>query len=182
MHEARRFVTGLNDVGRSVVTFDDYAPNTKELEGWPGAYISEVWVTDSCPVDNGGDEDRSLRPIQHDPTPAGTIFRVVEIPPEKSFEADKIDTGAVFESMGSENRPSDNDISQHPSMHFTNSVDYIVVISGEMHMLMEDGEVLLRQGDCVVQRGTKHAWVNRGETPCVIAAILIDAKPLDGAA
>ena len=180
MHKVRRFVTGINDEGRSIVTFDDHTPNTMEIGGWPGAYISEVWVTDSCPVDNSGNEDKSLRPIRHDPTPAGTVFRVVEIPPEKSLEGNEIDSSAAFESMGSENQPSDSDRTRHPSMHFTNSVDYLVVISGEMHMLMEDGEVLLSQGDCIVQRGTKHAWVNRGEVPCVLAAILVDAKPLEG--
>jgi mannose-6-phosphate isomerase-like protein (cupin superfamily) len=61
-------------------------------------------------------------------------------------------------------------------MHVTDSIDYLVVMSGEMHMLMEDGETLLKQGDCIVQRGTKHAWVNRSGKPCVIAAVLVDAK------
>ena len=179
MHKVKRFVTGVNDERRSVVTFDDHASNTMEIAGWPGAHVTEVWVTDSCPADNEGDEDRAARPIRHDPTPTGTIFRVVEIPPEKSLGDETIDASAAFESMGSENQPSDSDSEQHASMHFTNSVDYIVVISGEMHMLMEEGEVLLRQGDCIVQRGTKHAWVNRGEVPCVIAAVLVDAKPLE---
>jgi quercetin dioxygenase-like cupin family protein len=62
-------------------------------------------------------------------------------------------------------------------MHTTNSLDYLVVIAGEMWMVMEEGEVLLRQGDCVVQRGTNHAWVNKSDKPCLLAAILIDAKP-----
>ena len=69
------------------------------------------------------------------------------------------------------------DSAKHPSMHKTNSIDYLVVISGEMWMVMEEGEVLLRQGDCIVQRGTNHAWVNKSGKPCVIAAILIDAVP-----
>jgi mannose-6-phosphate isomerase-like protein (cupin superfamily) len=61
-------------------------------------------------------------------------------------------------------------------MHKTNSVDYLVVISGEMWMVMEDGEVLLRAGDCVVQRGTNHAWINKSDKPCLLAAVLIEAK------
>ena len=177
MHKVRRYVTGLDEAGRSVVTFDDYAQNTLEIGGWPGAYISEVWVTSASPADNREDEDASLRPIRHDPTPGGSIFRVVEIPPEKSFGPDEIDSSAAFESIGSHNKPSEDDTARHPSMHFTESVDYLVIISGEMHMLMEEGEVILRQGDCIVQRGTKHAWVNRGDVPCVMAAVLIDAKP-----
>ena len=178
MFKARRFITGLNEKGQSVVTFDDYAQNVMEIGGWPGAYVSEIWVTDACPADNSGSEDASLRPVRHDPSPSGSIFRVVEIPPERSIRDAGIDADAAFESLGSSQRPSEEDTERHPSMHFTDSVDYLVVISGEMHMLMEEGEVLLRQGDCIVQRGTKHAWVNRGDVPCVIAAVLIDAEPL----
>jgi len=176
MHKAHRFVTGLNDKGQSTVTIDDDAPNVMKVEGWPGAYVSELWVTDSCPVDNSGDTDTSLRPIQHEPTPLGSIFRVAEFPSETSGG---IDSRAAFNQIGTRNKPSDEDIGKHPTMHYTDSIDYVIVISGEMHMQMEDGEeVLLRQGDCVVQRGTKHAWVNRSGKPCVIAAVLIDAEPL----
>jgi mannose-6-phosphate isomerase-like protein (cupin superfamily) len=112
--------------------------------------------------------------MRHDPTSAGTIFRVVEFPPEA---AGTIDTKQAFEAMGSHNKPRAEDSAKHPSMHKTNSLDYLVVIAGEMWMVMEEGEVLLRQGDCVVQRGTNHAWVNKSDKPCLLAAILIDAKP-----
>ena len=127
------------------------------------------------PVDNSGDEDLSTRPLRHDPTEQGTIFRVVEIPPEK-LTGGKFDTDLAFESMGSHHKPTEEDKKQHASMHFTDSIDYLVVISGEMHMLMEDGtETLLKPGNCIVQRGTKHAWVNRGDVPCVLAAVLVNA-------
>ena len=177
MNKIKRFVTGLNDEGKATVIYDDYAENIMEIGGWPGAYVSELWVTNETPVNNDGREDRAARPIRHDPTSGGSIFRVVEIPPEKDVHVE-IDASAAFESMGSHNKPSDEDAAKHASMHFTNSVDYLVVISGEMHMLMEEGEVLIKQGDCIVQKGTKHAWVNRGDVPCVLAAVLIDAKPL----
>ena len=173
----RRFVTGLDARRRSIVQIADTAANVLPIAGWPGASITELWVTDEMPVDNGGTIDRGARPIRHDPTPGGTIFRVVEIPPETGHAAG-IDVAAAFGSMGSRNRPSASDSQRHASMHFTNSIDYLVVISGEMWMLMDDGEVLLPPGDCVVQRGTKHAWVNRGSVPCVIAAVLIDAVPI----
>lgn len=171
----RRFVTGLNDKGESTVTIDDVATNVLPIAGWPGAVISEIWTTDENPVDNSGNVDRGARPIKHDPTPGGSIFRVVEIPPESDRP---IDVEAAFASMGSGNVPSAKDSARHASMHFTNSIDYLVVISGEMHMLMEDGEVLLPTGSCIVQRGTKHAWVNCSGKPCVLAGILIDAKPV----
>jgi mannose-6-phosphate isomerase-like protein (cupin superfamily) len=113
--------------------------------------------------------------MRHDPTPSGTIFRVVEIPPESA--GTKIDTSATFGQLGSTHQPSAADSAKHPTMHKTDSIDYLVVISGSMHMLMEEGEVELHAGDCIVQRGTNHAWVNRSGKPCVLAAVLIDGKP-----
>jgi mannose-6-phosphate isomerase-like protein (cupin superfamily) len=172
----RRFVTGFDAEGRSIVQIDDTAANVMQIAGWPGASITELWTTDEMPVDNGGTTDRGARPIRHDPTPNGTIFRVVEIPPEGTGGG--IDTEAAFAAMGSHNKPSADDRSKHGSMHFTDSVDYLVVMSGEMHMVMEQGEVLIPTGSVVVQRGTKHAWVNRSGKPCVIAAVLVDARPL----
>jgi mannose-6-phosphate isomerase-like protein (cupin superfamily) len=172
VQQVRRFVTGHNAAGKAIVMLNDYAPNVTEIKGWPGLGVTEVWVTDEMPVDNHGAKDRSLRPMRHDPTPSGTIFRVVEIPPEG-----KMDPEVAFGHLGSHNKPSATDSAKHPTMHKTNSIDYLVVISGSMHMLMEEGEVELHAGDCIVQRGTNHAWVNRSGKPCLLAAVLIDAKP-----
>jgi mannose-6-phosphate isomerase-like protein (cupin superfamily) len=120
------------------------------------------------------EKPRPLRPLQHDPASNGTIFRVVEIPPESTTS---IDTAETFAQLGSGNKPTEEDQAKHPTMHKTNSIDYLVVISGEMWMIMEEGEVLLKPGDCVVQRGTNHAWKNSGKEPCLLAAVLIDAHP-----
>jgi mannose-6-phosphate isomerase-like protein (cupin superfamily) len=174
VQKIRRFVTGHNAAGKAIVIIDDHAPNATEIKGWPGLGVTEIWVTDETPVNNHGTKDRSLRAMRHDPTPSGTIFRVVEIPPEG---AGKIDPQAAFGHLGSTNKPSAADSAKHPTMHKTDSIDYLVVISGSMHMLMEEGEVELHAGDCIVQRGTNHAWVNRSGKPCLLAAVLIDAKP-----
>ena len=170
---ARRIVTGHHPDGRSMVMIDDSGPNMTEIKGWPGLWVTELWTSEEMPIDNRRSDDRGARKMRHDPGPNGTIFRIVEIPPESSNAT--IDVAAAFEDLGSENKPRAADSARHPSMHKTNSVDYLVVISGEMTMLMEDGETLLRQGDCIVQRGTNHAWVNKSGKPCVIAAILVDA-------
>lgn len=170
----RRIVTGHDASGRSNITFEGDAPNIMEMAAWPGARITDLWITSEMPIDNDGLVDRGARPIRHDPEPMGTIFRVVEIPPEA--QGGMQDTAAAFAQMGSHNVPDAKDQSRHPTMHVTDSVDYLVVMSGEMHMLMEDGETLLKPGDCIVQRGTKHAWVNRSGKPCIIAAVLVDAK------
>jgi mannose-6-phosphate isomerase-like protein (cupin superfamily) len=171
---ARRVVTGHNRAGQSVILFDDHARNVTHIPSWKGLYVTELWVTSESPIDNHGDADRSLRPMKHDPDPHGTIFRLVEIPPESTT---RFDAKGIFTELGSSTKPSAADSARHPTMHKTNSVDYLVVISGEMHMVMEEGETLLRQGDCIVQRGTNHAWVNKSSAPCLIAAILVDAKP-----
>ena len=174
MQNIRRIVTGHNAQGRSNITFAGEATNVLDSPAWPGSRVTELWVTEEIPVDNTGEADRGARPIRHDPGPGGTIFRVVEIPPESKTT---IDTAAAFADIGSTRVPTAEDSARHPSMHATDSVDYLVVISGEMHMLMEEGEILLKAGDCIVQRGTKHAWVNRSSAPCVMAAILVDAHP-----
>ena len=174
MKDIRRIVTGHDDQGRSVISFCGLAENILESPAWPSSRLTELWVTEEMPVDNRGEADRGARPIQHDPVPRGSIFRVVEIPPEASS---KIDTSAAFAELGSTKLPTAEDSAKHPSMHATDTVDYLVVISGEMYMIMEEGEILLQPGDCIVQRGTKHAWSNRGTEPCVMAAILIDAHP-----
>jgi mannose-6-phosphate isomerase-like protein (cupin superfamily) len=171
----RRIVTGHNAQGKATVMINDLAPNTTEIKGWPGLWVTELWTTNEMPVDNSASADQGARPIRHDPTPNGTIFRVVEFPPESKTLG--IDSKAAFEHLGSHNKPTAEDSAKHPSMHKTDSIDYLMVIAGEMWMVMEEGEVLLRAGDCVVQRGTNHAWVNKSDKPCLLAAILIDAKP-----
>ena len=173
-YQVKRIVTGLNAQQESEISMMGLCTNRLEVQGWPGAFVNELWVTNESPVDNAGTADAALRPIRHDPTRSGTIFRVVEIPPETDLQ---VDAAATFAQMGSANRPTDKDKSRHFSMHKTNSIDYTVVISGECTMLLERGEVQIRQGDCIVQRGTAHAWVNRSKAPCIMAFILIDAVP-----
>ncbi|MGE5147909.1 MAG: cupin domain-containing protein, partial [Candidatus Eiseniibacteriota bacterium] len=67
---------------------------------------------------------------------------------------------------------------RHPAMHCTNTVDYIYILSGEIWALMDEGEVLLRPGDSLIQRGTNHAWSNRSDAPCRFLAVLVDAEPV----
>jgi len=170
----RRIVTGHNANGESTILFDDMGTNVTHIPSWDGLYVTELWVTSEMPINNDGVADQALRPMKHDPDPSGSIFRLVEIPPESKTT---FNAGGIFTELGSSNKPSEADARRHPTMHKTNSIDYLIVISGEMTMEMEDGSTLLKQGDCIVQRGTNHAWINSSDTPCLLAAILIDAKP-----
>jgi mannose-6-phosphate isomerase-like protein (cupin superfamily) len=81
-----------------------------------------------------------------------------------------------FAEMGAQ--AADKAHRRHPGMHRTHTLDYCVVLSGEIYVVLDEGEVLLRAGDCLVQRGTRHAWSNRTEEPCIIAFVLVAAMPL----
>lgn len=172
-HSVRRIVTGHNTAGQAYVTFDGPPTNIRELPGWPGLFVNELWVTEESPADTGGYADRALRPIRHDPTPHGSIFRVIEIPPEKGL---RIDAAQTFTALQSGNQPTAEHKAKHPGMHRTDSIDYVLVLAGECAMVLDTDEITVRQGDCIVQRATNHAWVNRSDAPCVIAVILIDGK------
>jgi quercetin dioxygenase-like cupin family protein len=110
-----------------------------------------------------------------EPPARGTIFRVVDFPPDKGM-AGKVDREKAFAAMGAE-QAMDRSAARHPAMHKTNSVDYALVLDGEIWALMDEGETLLKAGDCLVQRGTNHAWSNRTDTPCRVAFILVNADP-----
>jgi len=115
----------------------------------PGATASVVWTTQGFPVDNTGSEDQGRRPTGTT-LDNGTVFRVLELAPGSS-----------------------------PRNHRTDSIDYAVVTAGEIDMELDDTTVHLKAGDVLVQRGTIHNWVNRGTVPCVIAFVLIAAKPVE---
>ncbi len=166
----RRVVTGHDASGRAVVLIDGAAPNAK-LRKATGLTSTLLWVTDRSPADNFGNADAAAREIGVAPPPRGSIFRVVDFPPAAEFGA--VDNAAMLREMGI---ASGQGGARHAGMHRTRSIDYAVVISGEITMLLDDSEVHLKAGDVLVQRGTNHAWVNRGRENCRIAFVLIDAK------
>jgi mannose-6-phosphate isomerase-like protein (cupin superfamily) len=166
MNPVRRIVTGHRD-GRAVVLFDGAAPNQK-LRQASGLVSTLLWVTEETPADISGATDRSLREIGVPPPAHGTIFRVVDFPPESGARS----RDAILKEMG----VSDQGGARHAAMHRTRSLDYAIVLEGEIDMLLDDSEVHLAAGDVLVQQGTNHAWVNRGARPCRMAFVLVDAK------
>ena len=167
----RRVVTGHDAKGKAVVLIDGAAPNAK-LRKATGLTSTLLWVADRSPADNSGSSDAAEREIGVAPPPRGSIFRVVDFPPSADFGA--VDNSAILREMGLTGGQGG---ARHASMHCTKSVDYAMVISGEIDMLLDDSEVHLKAGDVLVQRGTNHAWVNRGRENCRIAFVLIDAEP-----
>jgi hypothetical protein len=171
----RRVVTGHDREGKSVIASDGPSPHVLALPGRADFALTNLWVTDAAPARNDGGADAAARPVQLEPPAGGTIFRVVEFPPDKV--AAGFDRTAAFAAMGA-SHAMDPDASRHPGMHRTATVDYAIVLAGEIYAVMDEGETLLRAGDCLVQRVTNHAWSNRSDAPCLVAFILVSAAPL----
>jgi quercetin dioxygenase-like cupin family protein len=146
----RRVVTGHDEHGKAIVLIDGEAMNRRQSAS--GNSSTTMWCSDAMPADialGTAIEDMGARVLGTPPPPNGTRFTVNEIVPGSA---------AV--------------------MHRTESLDYAIVIAGEIDMDLDEGSVHLRAGDVVIQRGTNHAWANRGTAPAVIAFVLIDAQPL----
>ncbi len=152
----RRVVTGHDAKGRAVVLIDGAAQNVK-LRKATGLVSTLLWVTEESPADVSGNADRASRETGVAPPPRGSIFRVVDFPPAADFGA--VDNAAMLREMGIAAGRGD---SRHASMHRTKSIDYAVVISGEIDMLLDDSEVHLKAGDVLVQRGTNHGGSSQG--------------------
>ena len=141
----------------------------------PGLALTDLWETGAAPASNEGSADAAARPVRLEPPANGTIFRVVEFPPDANWRKGA-DAREAFESIGAGHTADHK--SADPMMHKTATVDYAIVLKGEIHAVMEAGEKLLRAGDVLVQRGTNHSWSVRGKEPCIVAFILVSAKPL----
>ena len=171
----RRVLTGHDAEGKSVIIADGHAPNVKEMASMPGLALTDLWETKGAPASNEGSADPAARPVHLEPPKNGTILRIVEFPPDSAWRGGANGREA-FKSIGAGHAQDQS--SGDPMMHTTSTVDYIIVLKGEIHAIMDKGETLLRAGDILVQRGTNHSWSVRGNEPCIVAAVLVNAKPL----
>jgi quercetin dioxygenase-like cupin family protein len=170
--QIRRVVTGHDDQGKAVVISDGFAPTVRTNPLRPGHISVDLWRTGAAPVILKKDEpDPTLGPRQIHPGPMGTVFRISEVAPETDAIRNMTPEQAreAFRTQGSEAASTFGRGGRHPLMHRTQTVDYAVVLDGEIYLVLDDTEVLLRTGDVVIQRGTNHAWSNRSDRPCVIA-------------
>ena len=170
----RRVVTGHDKDGKSVFVMDGKAPNVLEMASMPGVALTDLWRTRSSPASNAGNADAATGRIKLEPPAEGTILRIVEFPPDSAWRK-SADAKAAFASIGAGGAPDHE--SGDAMMHATATVDYIIVLQGEIWAILDKGEKLLKQGDILIQRGTNHSWSVRTKEPCVIAAVLIGAKP-----
>ena len=172
MRFTRRVVTGHDADGKAIVLVDGPAPNIKQRKSG-GNTSTLLWVTDECPADVSAKGDRADRQIGVPPPPHGSVFRIVEFAPisKDSLHGDHKKT---LRELGLD--PASQGYARHPNTHRTSTVDYAIVLEGEIDMLLDDTVVHLKAGDVMVQQATNHAWVNNSGKPCRVAFILIDAK------
>jgi hypothetical protein len=173
-----RVVTGHDAQGDAVIASSGPLPMVAELKAIPGTVFHEVWATTGTPVriDNG--PDPTTGPLALPPPAHGTRIRFVDIPPDSdelfARSADQLRAG--FSEIGDMAASTADRGAPHPLMHRTQSIDYGVVMEGEITLVLDQGEVQLSAGGVVVQRGTNHAWANRSGRPCRMLFVLIDGE------
>ena len=175
--QIRRIVSGHNAAGKSVFIMDGEVGPPSGRRTSAGTSVVELWQTDRTPADNSGDKDPTEHPFRLPPPANGSVFRVVEYPPDKErFAAMQAKEWSADAKSQGYTRHSGN--ARHAGFHKTDTIDYAVVLDGEIYALMDEGEKLMKAGDVLIQRGTSHAWSNRSDKPCRVAFILIDATPV----
>src|SRR5262249_43837402 len=182
LHQFRRVVTGYDSEGRSIIVSDELADNSEaELPFWPGTGTTSIWTTTSGPASNR-DEDIPREVTGFAPEGSGGVgFMIMEIQPESQLEnmppeQRELATTPVARLLS---QAFEIDTSKSYGMHATDTVDFLVLLSGELTLLVDNDEVTLKPFDTVIQRGVNHGWVNRGTQPALIAAAVIDAEPLE---
>lgn len=153
IRRVRRLVTAVDKDGLSYIAEDRNSPHVKVVANTPSFAVTELWRSNAIPVDNKGPIDDGLSVIELTPPNNGVVFRYVEFPPDTDWL----------------NNPSAPD----SQVHTTASIDFAIVISGEIYAVLDKDESLMREGDVLIQRGTRHSWSNRGDKPVVMAFALI---------
>jgi len=175
----RRIVTGHDASGKAIVVSDAAAPTVHSNPLRPGHFSTDLWRTNEAParISRAYTEPTAV-PRRITAAENGTIVRISTVPPEGE-DVRNMDAGTakqVFASFGNPDASTFGQNQRHPFMHRTESIDYAIILEGEMHLVLDDSETLCRTGEVVIQCGTNHAWSNRSGKPCKVAFILIDGK------
>ena len=170
----RRIVTGHDGNGKSVVSID--GPPARTINEDAGG-LYEIWNTDGGGFDTVATDDRADTEIVLSPGKGGTKFRYFQINPlPEGISPEDLEASAAiaFEKMGASHHRVDT--SKNAAMHQTETIDYIILLKGDVTLVLDEEEVHLEPSDVVVQRGTNHAWVNNGSEPALLIAVLIDSR------
>ena len=169
----RRIITGRNSEGKSIITLD--GPPARTIGEDVGG-LFEIWNTDGGLIDTTDSIDRADTDIVLSPPENGSKFRYFQINPTPEgvpMEIMQEIAADAFEKIGAAHHRIDT--SKHPAMHKTDTIDYIILLKGDVTLILDEEEVTLEPHDVVVQRGTNHAWVNNGDEPALLIAVLIDS-------
>lgn len=179
----RRVVTGHDQEGRAVILSDAPPTRVQQIGGPGGPTFFEVWNTREIPVVI---DRQSGEPVESGlvlaPPKGGTRIRVIDFPPEGDVIRGLTATEAAekFSEMGGAEAAQSGTGAPHPLMHRTQTLDYGIVLEGELTLVLDRGETTVRAGDIIIQRGTNHAWANRSDKNCRVAFVLIDGQFVDG--
>jgi len=173
----RRVVTGHDSNGRSVLLSDGATPRTVVFQSIPGHAFAQVWTTPPSPVLQAGGADPTEGQLSLLPAPGETSFLIVTFPPDSTMSAPGFDPAAAGEECVARMPDLAGTFEPDcPGMHRTDTMDYAIVLSGEVWLEVDDGnETLLRPTDVVVQQGTRHAWRNKTEAPAIVAFFMVGA-------
>ena len=173
----RRIVTGHNEQGKAVIVSEGAPPSIIDFKAIPGTVFYEIWNTNASPAPLDNATDPTLRPVQLHPTPQGSIIRFVDIPPDSVQDnISAADIAAGFGQIGAASAATHTADSPHKLMHRTETIDYGILMAGELWLVLDEGETKLNVGDVVIQRGTNHAWSNRTNEIARMVFILLDGK------
>jgi len=175
----RRVVTGHDADGRAIVVSDGAAPFVHVNPRNNIDTSTDIWRTGEAPATIAAHPDEpTMGPRRQLPTGNGTVVRINRFAPESDSirNMSVAEARGAFAALGNEGAATFGRGGRHPRMHRTETIDYAIVLSGEITMLLDDGEVLLKAGDVLVQCGTNHAWSNRSNDICEVAFILVDGK------
>jgi hypothetical protein len=177
----RRALTGRDAAGKSVFRSFDVTPGVVEIDSSPGLTFYELYATEAVPELTGREQDPMPGKTRAFPGPGGTYFRLISYPPRRP-PGYKPPAGVTLESALKELNdkvPGMGDVMERgaPGMHTSDTIDYGVVVRGEMILELDDGQTVhLKQGDCIVQNGTRHRWRNALSEPCLMAFISVGGK------
>lgn len=172
-----RIVTGHDADGKAIIASNGPLSAVVELQAIPGMIFHEVWETRTTPAPVDNCADPTTGPMMHEAPKHGTRIRFVDLPPDTNYLADAgTRMKALFEEVNNVEGLTTKSNSPHPMMHRTESIDYGIVIEGELTLVLDDSEVPLKPGSVVIQRGTNHAWANRSDKPCRMLFVQIDGQ------
>lgn len=181
MADIKRYVVGPNADGKSAVLATE-PTNIQTQDGF--FWRSTLWATKEIPVDNsieGDRSDASQLGARRDPPPGGMLVRALELwPDQKDAEHHKQMFKDLNEKVEQKHAPTEQELNLHPTVHRTDTLDTITLVRGEIYLVTDVEEVLMKPGDTVIIRGTNHGWSNRSDEPALLIGTMLDATPAAG--